>query len=629
MSVPGGFHRIRSWVAARLQRRLIVTLVLVLLAVSVLFLGLVSSVYRDRITAEHARASLQLNALLQAALENAMLKRDLPGLQGIVDKLGRSPDIAAVRILSPGLDVRFASEPGQAGGTLDTDEVRAALAERAPRTVLIPDGPGGPVLRSINPVPNQEPCQVCHGPMGEHPVNGLLVVDYAAGAIGADAGRTVLSLAGIGLAVIFASSLATWAAVTRTVIAPLRKLAEATGELSAGRLSHRIDAAGEDEIGRLNASFNAMAQRLETSVEDLRASEDFLQSVIDGIPDAIRVIDSDFRIIKANRAYAAHVGQPLAAVLGSPCYRSSHRRDSPCPETLVCCPVVELRGAQSALTCRQTHFGPAGEEVHVEVAAAPLTVPIDGEPRACVIEAIRDLEQQSRISQEQRLSELGLLAAGLAHEIFNPLSSVELVLSSLQEDAIGDPASDTTERVAILRTEIERTLAVTNSLLMLCQPPAREALLVDLDRVVPEALAILGYEARKSGAVIACDIAAGLRVLGSESDMRMMITNLVMNALHAMPDGGTVSVTGRAAGGEVTLSVTDSGKGIAPRDLSRIFLPFWTRRADGSNGRGLGLAIVQAIVDHAGGRIVAASKLGEGSAFTATFPDPDSPGPAS
>ncbi len=78
----------------------------------------------------------------------------------------------------------------------------------------------------------------------------------------------------------------------------------------------------------------------------------------------------------------------------------------------------------------------------------------------------------------------------------------------------------------------------------------------------------------------------------------------------------------------MTLSVTDTGKGIAPRDLSKIFLPFWTRRADGSNGRGLGLAIVQAIVDHAGGRIVAASKLGQGSAFTVTFPDPDGPGSA-
>ena len=622
---PGLVARFLGWTRARLQRRMVVTLAAVLIVLSAAFLVLIADLYRSRIAAEMERSALQINGLLHAALENAMLKRDLPGLRAIVADLGADEDIVAVRILNPDFEVRFASDLAQEGTTLDSALIRQAFASRQPLSEMLTSG----IVRSVNPVLNQARCQVCHGPMTGHPVNGLLVVDYATAGLDGEARRTVALLSLAGLAVTGASLLASWIVVRRTVLRPLEDLADGTAALAAGRLDHRLAQTGTDEISLLADGFNQMAGRLQAAAQDLEAGRNTLQSVIDAIPDAIRVIGPDYRILIANDAYAAHVGasSPKQAV-GQPCHLSTHGRDTPCVETLVCCPLAEARAGTLPLTCRQTHLcGANGEavEIHVEVAAAPLMLMIGGQPVPCVVEAIRDLEQQARLSQEQRLSELGLLAAGLAHEIHNPMSSISLLLEVARSELAEGLVDEAGQRLDTIGQEVGRTLKITNSLLTLCLPPSPDPVLVDIDRVIPEALEILAYQAQEAGCTQGTDITPGLRFLGSESDLRMLVTNLMLNAFHAMPGGGNVVVEGRREGGEVVLRVRDQGIGIAAADLGRVFLPFWTRRADGSPGRGLGLSIVQAIVSRCNGRISVESAIGRGSTFTIRLPDPDAP----
>ncbi len=109
----------------------------------------------------------------------------------------------------------------------------------------------------------------------------------------------------------------------------------------------------------------------------------------------------------------------------------------------------------------------------------------------------------------------------------------------------------------------------------------------------------------------------------------MLVINLAMNAIHAMPEGGPMQVTARRENGEVVLRVRDRGVGIAPEHLNDIFMPFWSRRADASSGRGLGLSIVSAIVKRHGARITVESTPGQGSEFAVHFPDADAePGAA-
>lgn len=612
--------RLRAWGGARLQRRMVLALAAVLLALSAAMLGVVSGLYRARLAAEMERASLQVSGLLHSALENAMLKRDLPGLEAIVADLGKDPDIRAVRILNPQFEVRFASDPALVGAVLDSPPVRRALDTRSPLTDLTGAGPD--VVRAIRPVPNQPQCRVCHGDRAEKPVNGLLVVDYAAAGLQAETRRSMGLLMLAGLVVVGSSLLASWLVLRRTVLAPLSRLAAGTEALAGGHLDHRLAVQGSDEFAGLARGFNRMAERLQGAMATAESARATVQSVIDAIPDAIRVIGPDHRIHLANAAYADHVGQPLAAIVGQPCYRSSHRRGEPCIETLAICPLVESAAGRLPLTCRQSHR--RGEtEVHVEVAAAPVILPIDGRDQPCVVEAIRDLDQQARLSQEQRLSELGLLSAGLAHEIYNPMSSISLLLEAARAGLAEGRTEETADRLKVIGEEVARTLRITDSLLSLCLPPSDEAVLVEIDRVVPEALALLGFLARQGGCRLESDITPGLRLLGSESDLRMAVTNLALNAIHAMPNGGLVLVSGRRRGADIVLSVSDQGIGIEPDHLRQIFLPFWTRRADGTPGRGLGLSIVHAIVTRWQGRIEVRSTPGRGSTFRLHVPDPD------
>lgn len=614
---------LRDWFGSGLRRRLLGTLGLVMGLISIGLLLLVVDFYRARIGSEQERAASQLNGLLRASLENAMLKRDLPGLEAIVSDLAGVPGVVAVRIVNPSLEVRFASDPADKDMVLDAPALRSAAAGEATGTVVFPVGPDGSLLRAVTPVPNQPQCRECHGLASENPINGILVVDHETGSLGQEARRSALLLLAMGVMVILATTAAVGWSLSRVVVRPVSVLAGAMDRLRAGQQSSRVEAAGTDEIARLGRGFNAMADELQTTIVGLNRSEARLQAVIDAIPDGVRVIGRDYRIMMANQAYIRQVGLPAENIIGRPCHSMSHGRTTPCPDTLIRCPLAELGPGLPAMTCRQTHCSKENVEAHVEVAAALVDLRLADSSGNCVVESIRDLDQQAQLGQEHRLAELGLLAAGLAHEIYNPLSSISLLASALEQEMPPGREGQMAQRMHTLRREIDRTLELTNSLLTLCQPPG-EAVLISLADVVPLTLEILGFEARKASAELVQKIPGDLRLVVSESDLRLALTNLVTNALHAVPAGrGRVTVAARRHQGRILIEVADNGCGIAPADLPRVTLPFWTRRADGSHGRGLGLTLVQAAMERAGGRMTVESKLQQGSRFTLDFPDPD------
>ena len=452
------------------------------------------------------------------------------------------------------------------------------------------------------------------------PVLGLVLLAFAEAT--AAVWNIAVVLAVLGVAVTLAGMVSLWLVIRQNVLRPVAALTEATRAFRDGAPGVSLQMTGQDEIAELGRSFATMADALGMTLTRLHSSEDRLQAILDAIPDAIRVVDADYRIVKANAAYAAQVGKTLEQVLGQPCYRSSHRRETPCPPTIVCCPLVEIRAASGPLTCRQSHFAADGQEMHVEVAAALVDLGTPTAPKPCIVEAIRDLDRQAQLSQEHRLAELGLLAAGLGHEIFNPLSSISLVAGAIEQDAELGDMQRLGSHLTTLRTEVERTLTLTNSLLTLCQPPG-ERQFIDLSQVIPQTLELLGFKLREAHVVLSTDIRPGVWIIASESDLRMSLSNIVLNGMHAMPGGGPLSVNARRVGDEVLIEVIDAGHGIAPEDLRRILLPFWTRRADGSRGSGLGLPLVQGAMERARGRLDVESIPGVGSRFTLVFPAPE------
>jgi len=611
-----------------LAARLAVTLVAQLVVVSGVFLGGFVALYRSSLQSERTQAAEKVGLLFQASLENAMLKRDIEGLRDIVDRLGGLHDIASVMILDPNGEVRFSSRHERLGARFDLaagtlcPECRVADGGADGRAAFIRDG-DREILRSVKPVSNREVCTQCHGPIDAHPINGILVIDHAAEGLRRDAARSAALLAGSGSIVLLSLVLATWLMLRRSVTRPVARLAGVARELEDGNLEARVGAGAGDEIGELGRSFDRMADRLVSSLAVVREREDMLQAVLDAVPDGIRVIDEDFRVIRANRAYAAQVGLTPPQVVGRFCYALSHGRSEPCVPTMVTCPLVELREPGASLKFNDRHVGGEDEEIPVEVAAAALTIADHDGARRVVVEAIRDLEAMAQISHEQKLSEIDQLATGVAHEIRNPLSSIGLGLRSALVDLDRGDRGEAVAALRLIEPEIERCLGITSSLLKLSTPSSSHLDLVCVDEVVRDVVSLLGYEVETLNVVVDLRLEHGLRVIGSDSELRMVVINLAQNALHAMPDGGRLGIDAVRDGAEVVVEVSDSGVGIRPEDLDRIFLPFWSKRADGVRGTGLGLAICRTIVRRVGGSLSVASTLGQGSRFTLRLPDAD------
>ncbi|MCC6776589.1 MAG: HAMP domain-containing protein [Hyphomicrobiales bacterium] len=626
---PAGVNDRVNGARNRLGGKILLVMGGALLASSLACLVLLMSFYHRQLLAERQMVSSKLGAMLQITLENAMLKRDLDGLRDIVGRLGRSENVSGVEIVNPEGEVRFSSHPDRVGQRYpglagvcpscglggDKEETGAAFVR---------DERGNEVLRSVNVVANREACVGCHGAVASHPVNGLLVVDYAAADLKRHAAWTAALLGAIGLTVVLAALAATWLALRKLVFVPVDRITSASRAIAAGDLGARVELAptGTDEMTALGRQFDAMATQLQDTVATLRERDLFLQALIDAVPDGIRLINEDFSVAAANKAFCDQVGLAPAEVLAQPCYASSHRSSEPCVPTMVVCPVRALQAESGPIKCMHTHVdGRTGDPLAVEVIAAPLEIPTRAGPRRCVVESVRDLRRQIEVSQEQRLSEIGLLATGVAHEIHNPLCSIRLGLGAIRRRVRPEAMdAEMAQYLAMIDVEIDRCIEVTGRLMWISQPPGERGELVDIDVVVRDVVALLHYEATTRKLDVTTDISPSARIVASSREIGMVLLNLVQNAFHACREGGRITVAATVREEEVCIVVTDTGVGIAEEDLEKVFYPFWSRRADGSAGSGLGLSICQSIVQKWNGRIGVDSRRGEGTRFRLTFP---------
>ncbi|MCP4041271.1 MAG: histidine kinase, partial [Gammaproteobacteria bacterium] len=219
-----------QWFSRSLNRKFLIGTAAGLLTISVVFMLLFLGMYRAQLERERSEASSQVNSLLQASLENAMLKRDLDGLRGIVNRLGNQEGIQGVMIINPKDEVRFSSHPEMLGRHYQRDLDPACIschvkgAEATEYTHFTVDDRGREVLRSVNPVHNKLPCTECHGPIEKNPINGVLFVDYDAAAIRQNAQTTTLMLMGAGATVVLVTLLGGWWFMQNIVLKPVRQL---------------------------------------------------------------------------------------------------------------------------------------------------------------------------------------------------------------------------------------------------------------------------------------------------------------------------------------------------------------------------------------------------------------------
>jgi two-component system cell cycle sensor histidine kinase/response regulator CckA len=376
-------------------------------------------------------------------------------------------------------------------------------------------------------------------------------------------------------------------------------------------------------LGRLAPAI----QRELREAEDRRAlarERAFSTLLVEGANALIIALDLSGRVTAFNRAAERLTGHRREDVLGRDWFDAmvpEGRR----PELRAICEaflatgtpvehegaVLTADGQPRAITWRCSHVR-ADDAVVGMIAFG-----IDVTDRIYAEAAREVLAQAAR--RAEKLAALGTLAAGLAHELNNPIgimsSRIELMLL---EGAAGLP-EDVREDLQVLHRHAQRVARITQGLLSFAHRSAGERVPVDLNHIVREMLLLVERQIAKAGVRLSVDLAPDLpAVLGDADTLQQVVLNLVTNARDALGDRGDIEIVTRSPEPSVVeLVVADTGPGIAPEDLGRLFDPFFTTKP---NGTGLGLSITHGIVTEHRGTIDVESSPGQGTRFILTFP---------
>lgn len=363
---------------------------------------------------------------------------------------------------------------------------------------------------------------------------------------------------------------------------------------------------------------------LKTSNQELARKKNTIQAILNGITDLMVVLSQDMRIVSVNRVFSEIFGERNPK--GDYCYRVFRGKDRPCSP----CPVRTAR-EQNRL-CRQLHIYPVdGQNRHFEITAAPLRS-ADGKPCHMLLlkrDVTLEKEYQAKFYQAERMATVGVLAAGVAHEINNPLTAISGFaeglrrrLPKLAESVDGELFGDFQEYVDTILKECQRCQEIVQTLLTFSRGACTGFSPMDLNALLEDTVKLLRHHLKQHRRdMIRIEIDDALPHLsGDASQIKQVILNLLMNALDAVQNEGSITLRTFAEGeGTVVLAVEDTGCGIPPEHLDKLFEPFFTTKPVGQ-GIGVGLSTCYNIVQKHGGEILVRSTLGQGSTFLVKLP---------
>ncbi len=267
---------------------------------------------------------------------------------------------------------------------------------------------------------------------------------------------------------------------------------------------------------------------------------------------------------------------------------------------------------------------PAGETRIVNVAIAPLvTRKFSVIGRLIIMDDITErVELEAQLSQADKLSSIGLLAAGVAHEVNTPLAVISSYAQMLSKQLQGDPQK--TGLLEKITRQTFRASGIVNNLLNFSRTSGTEFTDVDVNKIIADTLALLQHQFKTAKIKVQDELADELpSILGNAGRLQQVFLNLFLNAKDAMPNGGTLRVTSSNGEG-VSVVISDTGTGIAQEHIHRIYDPFFTTKASPregeSRGTGLGLSVTYGIIQEHAGKIRVESRPGEGTTFYVDFP---------
>ncbi len=427
-----------------------------------------------------------------------------------------------------------------------------------------------------------------------------------------------LKIISLGAVLTLISLVILWFLLRQWVITPLDKLTMLSVAVANGDFSQRIkQKKGKitDEFDVLMSTVNFMLDSIENNINEIKQKELFLQNLIDSLPDAIRIIDNDYNVILSNKAYADHINKKYLHN-ATKCYKTYNKKSNcPCSSSQYICP-LDMLTKNKQTSIRLIH----------SINDRPFSINsarINLNGKIAILESLRDLSENIHYSHQQKISSLGFLATSLAHEMKNNLGAINLILSGLlQKYYQNQKNSEEKKYLEMIATQITECIKVPERLLKLARNNDNSTGEIDIITSIEDILELFDYEIKSKGIVVSKDYSDNINpIYGNETDFRMIILNLIQNAINAMLEGGSLSVTAKKQDDEIIIQIQDTGCGISPEALKHIFEPFYSASANpDKKGTGLGLAIVKDLVTRFNARITVESTEKLGTCFKISFP---------
>jgi two-component system, NtrC family, sensor kinase len=403
----------------------------------------------------------------------------------------------------------------------------------------------------------------------------------------------------------------------RLIGQPLRRMGTNFENIANGatHLRHELPIERMDEIGEVTGSFNTMAHHLAEAQETMQTNAEILQSIIDGITDPLALANADGSLSVLNHAYQVWIGRSSPAVLGLQKEGEDVPEQPSSPQTLLNRVFATGKPENGEWVgpderCYFMHFYPVvndSGQVHQ------------------VVHYVRDVtmhkQAESQMMQMEKMAAIGQLSAGVAHEINNPLSIILCYAKLLQRDLLASHPA--VEDVRVIDRNAEACKQIVDGLLSFARhgPPTKKEKSQLNDSLISVA-GMVEKQFKQEGISLITQLDAGMPEFFFDPErIRQVFINLLMNARQAMLRGGTITISTlyHPDRGVAETRIQDSGAGIQPENLDKIFNPFFTTKQTGG-GTGLGLSVSFGIVKEHGGEISVESIPDHGSTFIVRLP---------
>jgi len=414
--------------------------------------------------------------------------------------------------------------------------------------------------------------------------------------------------------------------ISKSISTSIRTLTDASRMIARGELDTEIEIKTNDEIGDLAKGFNTMVRDLKdfmqktnalaaaqatAAVEKQKAVE--LNQIYNGSPSGIRVIDTNFNIMSENEAMAKVSGIAKKNGIRMKCHEQM--KGAMCDTEY--CTLMQVLDGKELIDTEVVKERIDGKRIFCRLMASPYK-DIEGNTIG-IIEVFTDItelkETQERLVRSEKLAVLGKLSGMLGHELRNPLGAIsnsayflKRKLGHIQDEKIK-------KHLDIIEEEIDLSTRIINDILTFSRVKRPQLSKVDIGDVIKESLS----KVHVPDTIQVCmDIRNGIPpIMADAVQLRQVFSNIILNAIQAMPAGGVLTITVSEKDGCVEVAVLDTGEGIPQENLNKIFEPLFSTK---DHGTGFGLSVCQGIIDMHKGRIYIESEVEKGTRFTIQLP---------